>query len=449
MLLISLFFVTFDTINDKLNHFTTMQHAAWSYNAVLYEMNVRQLTEEGTFVAAMRHLQHLKEMGVDAVWVMPIYPIGRVERKGELGSYYSISDYCAVNYEFGTMEDFDAFVEEAHRLGIKVILDWVANHTARDAKWLIEKPMSWYERDEHGVAEVPWDWSDTAKLNYEEKAVWKGQIEAMKFWVREHSVDGFRCDMAMLVPLAFWQEVRRELQSVKSDIFMLAEAEGSEFFDNAFDACYGWELHHSMVAVAQGKSRVWALRDKIYSVLNDNPATSMHMSFTSNHDENSWSGSEQSRFGEALEAMTALTFVLPKSLPLIYTGQEIGYDHSFKFFDKDAMPKFEPNGATDRYRRLCGMKHSFEALRSADCGGSFVEINTNASDCLLVFVRENQQGRVVYIANLSPYKVFADFHTGIYAGEYENALSGEVETLYEHTWGDMEPWSFRLLTQKF
>ena len=449
MLLISLFFVTFDTINDKLNHFTTMQHAAWSYNAVLYEMNVRQLTEDGTFVAAMRHLQHLKEMGVDAVWVMPIYPIGRVERKGELGSYYSISDYCAVNSEFGTMEDFDAFVEEAHRLGIKVILDWVANHTARDAKWLREKPMSWYERDEHGVAEVPWDWSDTAKLNYEEKAVWKGQIEAMKFWVREHSVDGFRCDMAMLVPLAFWQEVRRELQSVKSDIFMLAEAEGSEFFDNAFDACYGWELHHSMVAVAQGKSRVWALRDKIYSVLNDNPATSMHMSFTSNHDENSWSGSEQSRFGEALEAMTALTFVLPKSLPLIYTGQEIGYDHSFKFFDKDAMPKFEPNGATDRYRRLCGMKHSFEALRSADCGGSFVEINTNASDCLLVFVRENQQGRVVYIANLSPYKVFADFHTGIYAGEYENALSGEVETLYEHTWGDMEPWSFRLLTQKF
>lgn len=449
MLLISLFFVTFDTINDKLNHFTTMQHAAWSYNAVLYEMNVRQLTEEGTFVAAMRHLQHLKEMGVDAVWVMPIYPIGRVERKGELGSYYSISDYCAVNSEFGTMEDFDAFVEEAHRLGIKVILDWVANHTARDAKWLREKPMSWYERDEHGVAEVPWDWSDTAKLNYEEKAVWKGQIEAMKFWVREHSVDGFRCDMAMLVPLAFWQEVRRELQSVKSDIFMLAEAEGSEFFDNAFDACYGWELHHSMVAVAQGKSRVWALRDKIYSVLNDNPATSMHMSFTSNHDENSWSGSEQSRFGEALEAMTALTFVLPKSLPLIYTGQEIGYDHSFKFFDKDAMPKFEPNGATDRYRRLCGMKHSFEALRSADCGGSFVEINTNASDCLLVFVRENQQGRVVYIANLSPYKVFADFHTGIYAGEYENALSGEVETLYEYTWGDMEPWSFRLLTQKF
>lgn len=425
-----------------------MQHAVWSYSGVLYEMNVRQLTKAGTLKAAMRHLRHLKEMGVDAVWLMPIYPIGMVERKGSLGSYYSISDYCDVNPEFGTMADFDAFVKEAHKLGIKVLLDWVANHTARDAKWLKNKPMSWYERDEQGVAKVPWDWSDTAKLNYAEKAVWQGQIDAMKFWVTEHNVDGFRCDMAMLVPLEFWQEARKELQGVKSDIFMLAEAEGAEFFNGAFDACYGWELHHAMVDVAKGNSRVWALRDKIYSMLNDNPQTSMHMSFTSNHDENSWSGSEQSRFGDALEAMTALTFVLPKSLPLIYTGQEIGYDHSFAFFDKDTMPKFKANEATERYRRLCEMKHDCSALRSADKGGSFVEINTNAADCLLAFVRENEQGRVVYIANLSPYKVFADFHTGIYAGEYLNVVTGESETLYEHSWGDMEPWSFRLLTQK-
>ena len=411
-------------------------------------MNVRQLTKAGTFKAAMRHLRHLKEMGVDVVWLMPIYPIGKVERKGSLGSYYSISDYCDVNPEFGSMEDFDAFVKAAHKLGIKVLLDWVANHTARDAKWLKNKPMNWYERDEQGVAKVPWDWSDTAKLNYAEKAVWQGQIDAMKFWVTEHNVDGFRCDMAMLVPLGFWQEVRKELESVKSDIFMLAEAEGAEFFDGAFDACYGWELHHAMVDVAQGKSRVWAVREKVYSMLNNNPQTSMHMSFTSNHDENSWSGSEQSRFGDALEAMTALTFVLPKSLPLIYTGQELGYNHSFAFFDKDAMPKFEANEATENYRRLCAMKHNFTALNSADRGGSFVEINTNAPDCLFAFVRENEQGRVIYIANLSPYKIFADFHTGIYAGEYTNVTTGKNETLYEHTWGDMEPWSFRLLTQK-
>lgn len=424
-----------------------MQHATWSYDAVLYEMNIRQLTEEGTFVAAMRHLQHLKDMGVDAIWLMPVYPIGTLERKGSLGSYYSISDYCDVNPEFGTFEDFDNFVAEAHRLGLKVILDWVANHTARDAKWLKNKPMSWYERDAQGVAKVPWDWSDTAKLNYAEEGVWQGQIESMKFWVMEHAVDGFRCDMAMLVPKEFWQQVRRELQSVKSDIFMLAEAEGVEFFDNAFDACYGWELHHAMVDVAKGNSRVGALRDRIYKLLNDFPQSSMHLSFTSNHDENSWSASEHTRFGEALEAMTALTFVLPKSLPLIYTGQEIGYDHSFAFFDKDAMPPFKANAATERYRRLCALKHSSSALSSADKGGSFVEIRNNAEDCLLTIVRENEQSRVVYIANLSPYKIFSDFHTGIYAGDYVNALTGENETLYEHTWGDIEPWSFRLLSQ--
>ena len=426
-----------------------MQHALWSYDAVVYEMNLRQLTEEGTFIAAMRHLQHLKIIGVDVVWLMPIYPIGKVERKGSLGSYYSISDYCDVNPEFGTMAEFDSFVEEAHRLGIKVILDWVANHTARDAKWLKDKPVNWYERDENGVAKVPWDWSDTAKLNYAEKDVWQGQIDAMKFWVENHNIDGFRCDMAMLVPLEFWQTARRELQCVKKDIFMLAEAEGAEFFDNAFDACYGWELHHAMVDVAKGNARVNELRRKIYAILNDCPQSSMHLSFTSNHDENSWSGSEQNRFGEALEAMTVLTFVAPKSLPLIYTGQEIGYNHSFAFFDKDAMPKFAPNEATERYRRLCEMKHLFTALRSADEGGSFVEINNNAPDCMFTFVRENQQGRVVYIANLSPYTIFSDFHTGIYAGEYKNVLTGENETLYEHTWGDVAPWGCRLLVQKF
>ena len=426
-----------------------MQHALWSYDAVIYEMNVRQLTEEGTFAAAMRHLQHLSKMGVDAIWLMPVYPIGKVERKGSLGSYYSISDYCDINPEFGTMADFDAFVEEAHRLDMKVLLDWVANHTARDAKWLKEKPISWYERDEKGVAKVPWDWSDTAKLNYAEREVWKGQIDAMKFWVRKHNIDGFRCDMAMLVPTAFWREVRKELQSVKKNIFLLAEAEGEEFFDAAFDACYGWELHHAMVDVAQGKSRVWELRNKIYNLLNNYPQSSMHLSFTSNHDENSWSGSEYSRFGDSLEAMTALSFVLPKSLPLIYTGQEYGYDHSFAFFDKDAMPAMEKNETTELYHRLCDMKHLFTALRSADLGGSFVEIDNNAPDCLLTFVRENQQGRVVYIANLSPYKVFSDFHTGIYAGDYTDAVAGASSRLYEHTWGDMEPWSYRLLVQKF
>ena len=270
----------------------------------------------------------------------------------------------------------------------------------------------------------------------------------MKFWLK-HNVDGFRCDMAMLVPIEFWQEVRLELESLKSDIFFLAEAEGNEFFNEAFNACYGWEIHHTMCDITQGKCRVWALRDKIYKELECYPTFATKMLFTSNHDENSWSGSEYERMGAAVEVMTALTFTLPKNLPLIYTGQEYGYDHSFEFFDKDAMPKMEENDTTELYRKLSELRHSFSALHSANAGGSFIEINNNAPDCLLTFVREDAQGRVVMVANLSPYTVFTDFHTGIYAGEYIDAISGEPSTLYEHTWGDMEPWSYRLLVRKF
>lgn len=422
-----------------------MKHPEWSYNAVLYEMNIRQMTVEGTFKAATAHLERLKNLGVDVIWLMPVFPIGIKNRKGTLGSFYSVRDYCAVNEEFGSMAEFDTFVETAHNLGLKVILDWVANHTSRDNKWLTTKPLDWYERDDDGEAKIPWDWSDTAQLNYQNKEVWQGQIEAMKFWITEHNIDGFRCDMAMLTPIEFWQVVRFSLQQIKPDIFLLAEAEEDNLFQNAFDACYSWNLHHVMCDVAQNKTKVFALRDRIYTDLRRFPKWSMRMTFTSNHDENSWSGSEFTRFGNALEPMTALTFLLPQSMPLIYTGQEVGYDHSFAFFEKDAIPNFDENRYTELYRKLCAIYHSHRALQSADRGGSFIEIDNNAPDCLMTFVREVEGDRVVVIANLSPYTVFGDFHTGIYAGEYTDAMTENKVTLYEHMWGDIAPWSYKIL----
>lgn len=422
-----------------------MKHPEWSYNAVLYEMNIRQMTVEGTFKAATAHLERLKNLGVDVIWLMPVFPIGIKNRKGTLGSFYSIRDYCAVNEEFGSMAEFDTFVETAHNLGLKVILDWVANHTSRDNKWLTNKPLDWYERDDDGEAKIPWDWSDTAQLNYQNKEVWQGQIEAMKFWITEHNIDGFRCDMAMLTPIEFWQVVRFSLQQIKPDIFLLAEAEEDNLFQNAFDACYSWNLHHTMCDVAQNKTKVFALRDRIYTDLRRFPKWSMRMTFTSNHDENSWSGSEFTRFGNALEPMTALTFLLPQSMPLIYTGQEVGYDHSFAFFEKDAIPNFDETRYTELYRKLCAIYHSHRALQSADRGGSFIEIDNNAPDCLMTFVREVEGDRVVVIANLSPYTIFGDFHTGIYAGEYTDAMTENKVTLYEHMWGDIAPWSYKIL----
>lgn len=422
-------------------------HADWSYSAVLYEMNIRQLTPEGTISAAEKKLEFLHSMGIDAIWMMPIYPIGEENRKGSLGSYYSIQDYCAVNPEFGTMEDFDSFVAKAHSLGMKILLDWVANHTARDAKWLKTKSADWYEREADGTAKIPWDWSDTAKLNYANHDVWRGQIEAMRFWVEKHNIDGFRCDMAMLVPIEFWQQAAAVLHAVKPNIFMLAEAEELNLFDKAFDMCYAWEIHHMMCDIAKGERRVWDLRNTMYADRERYPNSAMKMMFTSNHDENSWSGSEFDRFGAAREVMTALTFVWEAAMPLLYTGQEVGYNHSFEFFERDYIPaeKYQANEDTELYRKLIALKHSQPALQAGERGGRTIEIENNAKDCLMTFVRELGDSRVVAIMNLSPYTIHADYNNGIYAGEYTNAITGEKVLLPVHLEQDIEPWGYTLL----
>ncbi len=421
-----------------------MIHPDWSRKALLYEMNVRQLTPAGTLRAAQRRLKGLREMGVDAVWLMPIYPIGEKNRKGSLGSYYSIRDYRAVNPEMGSMADLDAFVKAAHRLGMKVLLDWVANHTARDHHWIEEHP-DWYEW-ENGEPKIPCDWTDTAKLNYENHELWQAQVEAMKFWLTEHGVDGFRCDMAMLVPTPFWNYAAEELRRVKADVFMLCEAEQQDLTERAFDAHYGWRMHHLMNDLAGGRCRVTALRDYLYEDRAAYPATTLRLSFTSNHDENSWSGTEFSRMGLAHEVLSLFTFVAPRSMPLLYTGQEIGYDHVFQFFDRDPIPKYRFNDHTERYRRLARLHRENRALW---CGeGDWVEIRNNAEDCLMILVRETADNRVVAVMNLSPYTIQAEYNTGIYAGTYTDFATDAPYTLAGSVSEIMAPWAYRVLTLK-
>ncbi len=421
----------------------------WSYSAVLYELNVRQFTPEGTFAAARERLPFLRSLGIDAIWLMPIYPIGQEGRKGSLGSYYSIRDYKAVNDEFGTETDLRDFISAAHSLGMRVLLDWVANHTARDARWLEDKPYDWYEREADGTAKVPWDWTDTAKLNYANHDVWRGQIDAMRYWVEQFKVDGFRCDMAMLVPIEFWQEASEELHHIKRDIFMLAEAEEDNLFDRAFNMSYQWNIHHIMCDIAKGARRVWDLRNAIHAERARYPREAMRMSFTSNHDENSWSGSEQQRFGSALDVMSVMTFLMPSTMPLIYTGQEVGYNHSFEFFERDAIPReaYVENRTTELYRRLTSLKHKERALDAGERGGEMIEIENNAKDCMMTFVREVDGSRVVAIVNLSPYTIHADFRTGIYAGKYYDALSGERVVLDDHVERDIAPWQYQILVK--
>ena len=343
------------------------QDRAWTDTSVVYELNVRQFTPEGTFAAAQRQLPRLKELGVDIIWLMPIYPIGELERKGSLGSYYAIRDYCDVNPEFGTLNDFYVFLAEAHDQGFKVILDWVANHTSPDHPWVTEKPADWYYRDSLGHTIVEYDWTDIAKLNYGRPEVGEAMRDCMRFWVKR-GVDGFRCDVAYQVPQEFWEATIPVLrEEAGRELYFLAEGEETWLHDAGFDATYAWKLHHLLNDIAQSKADGDSLARYVAWNAENYPADAKRLSFTSNHDENSWSGTEFERMGDAWKAMTVLCWTLPESQPLIYTGQEIGWDHRFEFFEKDPVPtlSWKANDYTEFYEYLTGLRHDHPALDPA------------------------------------------------------------------------------------
>lgn len=330
-------------------------------NSIVYEMNVRQLTPEGTFAAAAEQLPRLKDLGVDIVWLMPIHPIGVLERKGTLGSYYAPRDYRDVNPEYGTLEDFDAFLAKAHDLGLKVILDWVANHTSPDSRWAEEHP-DWFRHDADGNFVVQYDWTDIAPLDLSNEDMRAEMRDNFRFWL-ERGVDGFRCDVAGEMPFEYWESMISPMRNVYPGKYWLAEGEHPEHHTiSGFDASYSWEMHHMLNDIAQGKKTIEDLCAYIAKNDSEYPADAMRLAFTSNHDENSWSGTEFERMGDAWKAMTVLCWTLPKTQPLIYTGQEFGYDHRFQFFEKDPMPQFEENDITGFYRHLSEIKHSNPAL---------------------------------------------------------------------------------------
>lgn len=374
-------------------------HPDWAYNAVIYEMNIRQYTPEGTFDAAARQLPRLKKLGVDVLWLMPVYPIGEKERKGTLGSYYAIRDYCDVNPEFGDMDDFDRFLSQAHESGFKVILDWVANHTSPDAVWESGKPADWYVRDSLGNTVTQYDWTDIAELNYDNKDMRAAMADAMRFWL-DKGVDGFRCDMACEVPVDFWRETLPQLRKDYPGVYFLAEGETPELHEDAFDASYAWKLHHLLNDIAQGRKGVPDLEEYIAEDSAAYPAEAFRLMFTSNHDENSWAGTEFERMGDAARAMAVLTFTLPGGQPLIYTGQEMGWNHRFEFFEKDPVPAWEENSYTDFYKELINIRHRNPALSAGEKGGKFDIVSTAGNT--LVFTRTLPDNKVTVSVQLCP-----------------------------------------------
>ena len=370
----------------------------WSGDAVIYEVNVRQFTPEGTFGAFAEHLPRLKDLGVDVLWFMPIHPIGVKERKGALGSYYSISDYKAVNPEFGSFSDFKLLVQAAHSLGFRVIIDWVANHTSRDAKWTANP--DWYVLDSAGSPVAPYDWTDVAKLDFNNADMRSAMIDAMLFWVTETEIDGFRCDAAMEVPADFWETAAAEIRSAKADVLMLAEAEEPPLMSRGFDMYYAWSLHHAMNQTAQGKANVDTLRQRLQAMETRFPACAIPLMFTSNHDENSWNGTEFERMGGAAKTFAALTYLLP-GMPLIYSGQEVGLNRRLAFFARDPIDWTDEQGFSDFYKGLNDLRRNNPALHSQPQGGALQEIKNSVPDRVFSFVRASPNNRVLAVFNLS------------------------------------------------
>jgi len=426
-----------NTAEQKPDQQTHIEHPEWSKSANMYEVNIRQYTEEGTFKAFEEHIPRLKEMGVDILWLMPIHPIGEEKRKGELGSYYSIQDYTAVNPNFGTMEDFKDLVEATHENDMKLFLDWVPNHTAWDHPWVEEHP-EYYMKDSTGAITYEADWTDIAQLNYENKELWNDMIKKMKYWIEETNIDGYRVDHAGHdIPLAFWKKAIPEVNKSKEDFFWLAEWNTPDMHP-WFDATYTWEYFHLTTDVAKGDAPVHDITKYMGKQDTTFPDHAYRLYFTSNHDENSWNGTDEELFGDNFENFAVMAATID-GMPLVYSGQETGLDKRLEFFKKDTI-NWDGYEYEDFYRTLFELKDRNEALWNGQYGGEFVAVPTESSGQTYAYKRLKGDHEVFVILNLEDTEQDISFpnienttsYTDVFGGK-DMTVDSEGVTLEAHS----------------
>ncbi len=431
-----LFFTGFS--QDKASKTSPLNgHPAWIMQGNIYEVNVRQYTKEGTFNAFAKHLDRLKLMGVQTLWFMPINPISKVDRKGTLGSYYAVSDYTGINPEFGTISDWNKLVQAIHAKGMKVIIDWVPNHTGADHDWLKEQP-DFFVKDANGKAVMAVDWADTRQLEYKNPVMEDSMINAMKYWLVKTGIDGFRCDVAWNVPGSFWSKCIQQLRQVKANIFMLAEGDKPYLSRNGFDAVYPWDMFHMMIKVAAGERPAFAL-DSVRHIM-DTAFTknTIQLYFTSNHDENSWNKSDYATFPGAVHSPFAVfTQTMGKSVPLIYSGQEEPLLRPLEFFEKDPIVFKEFKRATF-YKTLLALRKRNQAL-AADA--SFAKVTVGNETALYAYVREKAGKKVLVILNLSAAAQTIRINDKTLLGNPYNVFMGIKERLTNKEW-EIEPWGY-------
>jgi len=424
---------------------TKLQHPEWSKDAVIYEVNIRQYSDEGTFNAFTKRLPELKEMGIDILWLMPIHPIGEENRKGTLGSYYAVKDYLKVNPEFGTEDDFRNLVNAAHGLGMKVIIDWVANHTSWDNIWTIEHP-EFFTRDENGnfVAPVD-DWHDTIDLNYDNKDIWPAMTNALKYWVKEFGIDGYRCDVASMVPVEFWNQARKALDEIKP-VFMLAESHEPVLHEAAFDMTYNWQFKDFANNVAKGKKTAQDFVDFLEYEVTKYPEDAYRMTFITNHDENTWDGHVFERLGDAAEVFSVLMCAV-EGMPLVYSGQEAGMDKRLEFFEKDPIV-WKEHKFRSLFTTMFKLKKENRALWNGESGGRVNLLYVSGDDNTLAFMREKGKDRVVCLFNLSGKDVRIPLESPEIPGNYKDVFNETDKSLTEKQTISLKPYQYVILSGK-
>jgi glycosidase len=463
------------TTEDTADVATEPNVPDWSKDAAIYEVNLRHFTPEGTFEAFEEHIPRLADMGVDILWFMPVHPISEKNRKGELGSPYAVADYKDVNPDFGTMEDFRKMLDAIHSAGMYAIIDWVPNHTGWDNPWIEQHPDFYTKKDGEITDPInpatgeSWGWTDVADLDYDNDEMRDSMIAAMAYWVEDIGIDGFRVDVAHGVPVDFWAEASEELYAIEP-LFMLAEAEVPEIVNNgAFVMDYGWEMHHLLneIAKARGAFRgdgeqdlsniarqegadvpiaigtVNALSiDELLAEKKEAYDRGYQMQFTSNHDENAWAGTEFSRFGEGHKAFAVLTATFD-GMPLIYSGQESAVDKQYEFFTKDEI-EWGDYAYADFYKTLFDLKEDNKALWNGTHGGKLVKIPTGNDENIYAFTREKDGDQVIVVINLSAQEQTATLAGDGYAGNYQEAFTGENTDVRAGMKMQLEPWGYRV-----
>ncbi|MBI1402624.1 MAG: alpha-amylase [Porphyrobacter sp.] len=422
-----------------------VHNADWTRDAVLYQLNTRQFTPEGTLSAAEKQLPRLAGMGIDIIWLMPIHPIGIENRKGPLGSPYAVRDYRAVNPELGTEADLRAFVAAAHRLGMKVILDWVANHSAHDNP-LTQSHPEWYTHSPEGALVPPagTDWSDVADFDYSQPGLRRYMTESLVYWVREFGIDGYRADVAGYVPTDFWETARAELEKIKP-VFMLAEWEQRDLHEHAFDATYAWGWKEAMQRLVKSREGAGPIRGYYAGQAETWPRAAMRMVYTENHDQNSWDGVAAEIYGPAYEAAIALSFT-GSGLPLIYNGQEADNDRQLKFFERDPIV-WKEGRYSDLFRKLIALKTASPALHNGRFGAPMVEVPTSETADVYAFTRGDKGARVFAVFNLSPRPHAVAFAKARHHGRYVDALTGEAATFAGDETLDLPAWGYRIFKE--